>query len=225
MKSANRKVGEPAAGPVTGGPPHEDEMDQHNVAGVEDLAIGKKVRQLRSRRKLTLQQLSEKTGLSKPLLSQVENGHVVPPVATLLKIAAAVGVNISHFFQVEEREVRVSLTRAAERSSVGPRPHQTGEEGGYAYESLEIHKARKSMQPLWVHFAPMATDKMVFYSHEGEECVYLMAGRAEFRTPEGSWTMEEGDCLYFDSDVPHAFRSLGKAPAEAFVIVYAGGRE
>lgn len=189
---------------------------------LEDLGIGGKIRGLRQKRRYTLQDLSAKTGLSKPLLSQVENGHVMPPVATLLKISRALDVGISHFFQTEEREEKISLTRAAERKRLTRRPHQDASEVGYVYESLELHKARKHMQPLLVTFDVMAKQDMVFYSHEGEECVYLLDGELEFRTPDELKSLKPGDCLYFESDVAHAFRSVGDTPARALVMVYAG---
>ncbi|TLN23493.1 helix-turn-helix transcriptional regulator, partial [bacterium] len=101
---------------------------------VKDLAIGEKIRKLRREMDLTLQQLSDKTGLSKPLLSQVENGHVVPPVATLIRIARSLGVNISHFFQEEEEDLRVAVTRPDERKNIGVRAHHPSDEMGYSYE-------------------------------------------------------------------------------------------
>lgn len=188
---------------------------------LEGLGIGSKVRELRQKRRLTLQDLSDKTGLSKPLLSQVENGHVMPPVATLLRIARALDVGIAHFFQGEEKEEKIALTRASERKRLGRRPHQDATAVGYTYESLELHRSRKCMQPLLVSFAVMDEHDMVFYSHEGEECVYLLDGELEFRTPEESRHLKKGDCLYFDSDVAHAFRSLGDKAARALVVVYA----
>lgn len=191
---------------------------------LEDLGIGAKVRELRQKRRYTLQDLSAKTGLSKPLLSQVENGHVMPPVATLLKIARALDVGISHFFQEEEKEERIALTRASERKRFTRRPHQDASEVGYTYESLELHKARKHMQPLLVTFGPMGKQDMVFYSHEGEECVYLLDGELEFRTPDEVKTLKPGDCLYFESDVSHAFRAVGTGTARALVVVYAGDK-
>ncbi len=191
---------------------------------LEDLGIGGKIRDLRQRRRYTLQDLSAKTGLSKPLLSQVENGHVMPPVATLLKIARALEVNISYFFQEEEQEQKVSVTRASERKRLSRRSHQDAAEVGYEYESLELHKSRKSMQPLLVTFGVMEKKDMVFYSHEGEECVYVLEGELEFRTPDEMKTLQEGDCLYFESDVAHAFRTVGSTPARALVVVYAGDK-
>jgi quercetin dioxygenase-like cupin family protein len=63
---------------------------------------------------------------------------------------------------------------------------------------------------------------MVFYSHDGEECVYVIEGELEFRTPDEKTTLKPGDCLYFESDVAHAFRGVGEKPARALVVVYTG---
>ncbi len=189
---------------------------------VKDLAIGEKIRKLRREMDLTLQQLSDKTGLSKPLLSQVENGHVVPPVATLIRIARSLGVNISHFFQEEEEDLRVAVTRPDERKNIGVRAHHPSDEMGYSYESLEIHKARKSMQPLLVTFARSGEKSLRYYSHDGEECVYILSGQVEFISDEGKYKLAPRDCLYFDSEIPHAFRSIGEEPAKALVVLYPG---
>ena len=191
---------------------------------LEELGIGQKIRTLRQRRRFTLQDLSDRTGLSKPLLSQVENAHVMPPVATLLKVSRALGVEISHFFQTEAPEEKIALTRAAERHRFNRRPHQDLAEAGYRYESLELHRSRKQMQPLLVTFDPLDKRDMVFFSHEGEECVYVIEGEIEFRTPEETKLLETGDCLYFDSDLSHAFRSAGDRTARALVVVFTGER-
>jgi transcriptional regulator with XRE-family HTH domain len=199
-------------------------MGKRMDPAVEELGIGRQIRELRQGRRYTLQDLSDRTGLSKPLLSQVENAHVMPPVATLLKIAKALGVSISHFFQEEEQEEKIAITRASERRKFNRRPHQELAEAGYHYESLELHKSRKQMQPLLVTFDPLDEQNMVFFSHEGEECVYVIEGQVEFRTPEDVKMLGPGDCLYFDSDVSHAFRSLGELTARALVVVYTGDR-
>jgi transcriptional regulator with XRE-family HTH domain len=189
---------------------------------IEDLGIGTKVRELRQRRRYTLQDLSARTGIPKAVLTQVEGGQVMPPVATLLRIAKGLDVNISHFLQPgeEERERKIAVTRVGERKRFTRRAHHDPTETGYAYESLELHKANKHMQPLLVAFQTQEKKDMVFYSHEGEECVYLLEGELEFRTAEETTALQPGDCLYFESDVPHAFRSLGGTPARALIVVY-----
>ena len=80
------------------------------------------------------------------------------------------------------------------------------------------------MQPLLVTFDPLEKGDMVFFSHEGEECVYVIEGEIEFRTADDTRLLQPGDCLYFDSDLSHAFRSAGDRTAQALVVVYTGER-
>ena len=87
----------------------------------EQLAIGDKVRELRQKRRYTLHDLSAKTGLGVDLLAQVEGGDVTPPVATLVKLARALDVDVAHFFQQGEPEEKIALTRASERRALAGR--------------------------------------------------------------------------------------------------------
>jgi len=82
---------------------------------VKRLKLGEKVRELRLKKQQTLRQVAETTGLSIPLLSQVENNAVSPPVATLLRIAKALEVGISYFFREEESRERAVVVRKHER--------------------------------------------------------------------------------------------------------------
>jgi transcriptional regulator with XRE-family HTH domain len=186
--------------------------------------IGTKIRQLRKKRQYTLQDLAGKTGLSKEDLSLIERGEGEPPVAALMKISSALEVSISFLIQEGELEQDVAVTRVEEREQFTHRPHHGRSGPGYQYQSLEIHKADKTMQPLMVTYDLMAREDMQFYSHDGEECVYVMEGEVEFRTPDRRTTLKPGDCLYFNCQVPHAFRSLGQAPATALHTVFTGAK-
>ena len=77
-------------------------MSKRNDVDVMALEIGGKIKSLRQDRNYTLQDLTDKTGLSKPLISQIENNRVVPPVATLLKLARALALpsNCSKIFEL-----------------------------------------------------------------------------------------------------------------------------
>ena len=194
-------------------------MEESNPLTEETLALGNRVRELRQKKRYTLQDLSAKTGLPKPLLEQLEANQHNPPVASLFKIAKALEVDIAHFFQEEDQEVKVAVTRPEQRIQSFRRSHQQDGEVGYSYQSLEVHKAHKLMQPLLVSFDIMDKRDMVFVCHEGQECVYVLGGELEFRTPDEVQILHAGDCLYFDSDVPHSFRSLGETQAQALIVV------
>jgi len=188
---------------------------------VRALEIGSKVRDLRLKQGLTLKNVSDGTGLSKPLISQIENNRVVPPVATLLKIARCLKVSPGYFFQEAETQDRIAITRKSERQT-GARPHHRRTDVGYTYEILEIHKPEKLMEPFRVTFDVTDEADMAFFSHEGEECVHVVSGRLEFRTRDQVHALSPGDTLYFDSTLPHAFRSLGPEPAQALIVIHHG---
>jgi len=189
--------------------------------GVEVMAleIGGKVKELRLKKGFTLKDLSTLTRLSKPLISQIENNRVVPPVATLLKLSQALDVGLGFFFQEKESRDLVVITKKSERRSIA-RPHHRKTGVGYSYQSLEVKRTEKHMEPFWVTFDLNASEEMVFYSHEGEEFMYLFEGNLEFRTRDQKFVLEEGDCLYLNSEIPHAFRSLSPTPAQALIVIY-----
>ncbi|MDD5169740.1 MAG: cupin domain-containing protein [Syntrophales bacterium] len=185
----------------------------------EGLRIGAKVRELRERRKLTLQDLAAKTGLAKSVLSEIEEDEMVPPVASLLKLSKALGVGMAHFFQGDE-PVKISVTRSNERIRIKSRPHHHEGEVNYIYESLETKKSEKKMEPLLVEFLPMDTSEIVFNKHDGEEFSFVLEGKLEFRTDDRVEVLSQGDAIYFDSDLNHSFRALDNSPAKALVIVW-----
>jgi transcriptional regulator with XRE-family HTH domain len=186
---------------------------------VKALKLGSKVRELRQNKHYTLQDVAAKTGLSKPFLSQIENDHVVPPVATLLKLARAFNVGLAHFFQDEAGTDRITITRRNERVRVEKRPHHRKGEVNYVYEALDTKKVNKQMEPFMVEFPLQETSEMVFMNHEGEEFLHVLEGRLEFRSVDRVEVLETGDSIYFESELSHSFRCIGEKPAKAIVVV------
>jgi len=198
----------------------------HNTGGgtqgANEFEIGSKVRELRKKRQFTLEDIVTKTGLTKSVLEDIEGGDFMPPVATLIKLAKALGVGMAYFFEEEAapRE-RISVTRSGERMKLKRRPHHHEGEVDYVYETLETRKPDKHMEPLFVEFLPMEVSDMVFVNHEGEEFLYVLEGTLEFRSDDRVEVLRHGDAIYFDSDINHSFRSLTDKPAKAVVVVWA----
>jgi transcriptional regulator with XRE-family HTH domain len=186
---------------------------------VKKLHIGKKIRDLRKKAGFVLQDLSNRTGLSKSLLSQIEKEVVSPPIATLLKISKALGVNISFFFQNDDSEKRVILVRSNESKVIDSR-YFGREESGYYYEALAYKKSKKYMEPFLVEFKRKRAEKLSYFSHDGEEFIYLLEGVLEFRTEDQQYVLYPGDSLYFESSIPHAYRALERKNARALTVVY-----
>jgi transcriptional regulator with XRE-family HTH domain len=187
---------------------------------VKALKIGSKVRELRQKKHYTLQDVAAKTGLSKPFLSQIENDHVVPPVATLLKLARAFDIGLAYFFQDEVGIDRIAITRSYERLRVERRPHHRKGEVNYIYEALDTKKTNKHMEPFLVEFPVQDTSEMIFMNHDGEEFLHVLEGTLEFRSIDRVEVLEPGDSIYFESELSHSFRCLGEKPAKAIVVVW-----
>ena len=195
-------------------------QDKQKSNAVADLKIGGKIKDLREKNFYTLQDLAAKTGIAKSSLSEIETDEIMPPVATLLKLAKALNVGMAHFFRDEVPAEKISLTHPQERVKIKQRPHHREGEVDYIYESLEARMPAKHMEPLLVEFVPMKTAEMVFTSHEGEEFLFLLEGKIEFRTNDRVEKLSAGDALYFDSSQNHSFRSLTKSKARALVVVW-----
>jgi len=187
---------------------------------VKKLKLGEKIRDLRLKRGNTLRQVAEMTGLSVPLLSQVENSAVSPPVATLLKISKALQVSIGYFFREEESKERAVVVRKHERKKTFRPIHSRQSDGGYTYEALAYTKNSKHMEPFLVEFEPKKREAVSFLSHQGEEFIFLFRGRLAFYYDQQEIILDPGDSLYFESEFPHGFRALRGRKAQAVVVVF-----
>ncbi len=197
----------------------DDPIENKVKEEVAALNLGNKIRKLRKQRALTLQEVSNITGLSKPLLSQIENNIAAPPIATLIKISTALGVKISHFFRDHDKDDRIVVVRKDERYSVKKLFHHKDEKRiGYRWESLAYPMVGKQMEPFVVEIEPLEEQEMTFNDHQGEEFHFILDGIVEFKSADQIHHLEKGDSIYFDSSIPHALRGIGGVARSLIVI-------
>lgn len=167
---------------------------------MNELLLGRRIRELRRERGLTLEELGNRTGFSKSLLSKVENAQVSPPIATLSRIASALDVSIGYFFAEEARQDRAIFVPKSRRQQLGEQVH--GPE--YSYEHLAYGSSMpRLMEPFVISLAAGSQESPTLFEHPGEEFIMVLEGRMEFLFGSTSYPMEEGDGLYFDARVPH----------------------
>ncbi len=179
-----------------------------------ELKIGTKIRQIRLQNKLTLERVAEVTGFTKSYLSMVESGKKSPPIATLSKIAKALDVDIPAFFEQKKPEDQIILVRRGGGKAVV----RDGNIFGYRYESIAPAKRHKKMEPFIVTHI-FQTKKLGRFDHEGEELFYVLDGKIKFLYGDKEYLLKEGDCLYFDSSIPHRGEGVGKKPAKVLVVI------
>jgi len=185
-------------------------------AGDRPGTLGAHLKVLRAARGMTLDSLATATGLTKSYLSKIQNSHKLPPIATLSRIAQALGTGIGSFFgDILEAREGASVVRRGERLAVV----RGGTAFGYDYVSLAHRRLSKSMDPFVFTF-PSKIDRHVFFDHGGEEFVFILSGTVVFQVGDQRWTLEEGDTIYFDAAIPHRGWSVGP-DAKALVVVHA----
>jgi len=170
--------------------------------------IGKRIKTIRNRKKITLDQLANDTGCSIDYLKQIETGKEMPPVGTLLQISRALHVDSEDLLK-EQKQARDKRADAyAKRTR------------NYAYTALTPGAEHKHLKAFRIKIEAMQDHKGVGYQHEGEEFVYVLKGQIELSVGDHVNRLKEGDSLHFNSGIRHHMRNAGKKDAELMVVVY-----
>lgn len=177
--------------------------------------IGTRIKAFRNSRGLTLEQLSERVGLTKGYLSKVEKSKKSPPVCTLGVISRALGVTISALLGEETPSVPLCLVKKGERTLIS----RDGTAFGYSYEALAYKFPNKKMEP-FILTLPEVPKKKTWYRHAGEEILFVFDGTMKFYHNNQEYIVERGDCVYFDASYPHFGESMGNTSAKCFMVVY-----
>lgn len=182
---------------------------------MNELLLGRRIKELRREQGLTLQQLGDRTGFSKSLLSKIENAQVSPPIGTLSKIARALGVPIGYFFEEEARQDRAIFVPRDQRQTMESTEH--GSE--YHYEHLAFGGAMlRLMEPFVISIGPNEQRAPNLFEHPGEEFILVLEGEMDFLFGNTSYHMTVGDSMYLDARVPHGPRQTDGKPVSYLAI-------
>ena len=174
-------------------------------------ALGDRMKTLRGQLGLTLQEASDRTGLATSTLSKIENGRMSPTYDNLIRIASGYDVDIETLFARRSSNIASARYTITRRNEGKPLP--TAE---YDYEMLCTSINHKQIIPL------LSTVKRHEFSgpedfvrHIGEEMVYVLSGRVEVHLEHYEpFTLDVGDCTYFDSSMGHALISKSEEDAK-----------
>ena len=183
--------------------------------------IGKKVREIRQSKGITLQQLAEMTDFTKGYISKLEHSEKGPPVATLMRIAKALKVTVSDILEEQGETDRFSLVKPEERVVIARK--DTPDE--YHYEFLAHKFSQRFMDVYMVTRKPHSKKKLVSFRHQGHEILYVVKGSMEFFHDGNRYLIEEGDCLYFDASYEHHGNNLGDTDVKLFMVICNPDRE
>jgi transcriptional regulator with XRE-family HTH domain len=178
--------------------------------------IGQKLRQLRLRKKIALTDLGKHTGLSASMLSQLENGKLIPTLPTLARIAMVFDVGLEHFFSDKRTRRVFSIVRAEDRIRFpeladSPVP-------GYFFEVLAFGTPNKQMSAYLADFPPSRGEDRREHFHDGSEFIHVLEGILAITYQGEEHILGVGDSVYFDASEPHCYRG-GDAEKETRALV------
>jgi transcriptional regulator with XRE-family HTH domain len=176
------------------------------------MQLGKKIRDLRSRRGLTVQQLAAASGLSKGFISQVENDRTSPSLATLRDLARALDTSVAYLV-VEDDHTPYVVRR-------GQRPQMPMNGDGWHVEVLSA-QPRRNLELLMAELPPGSSASRDSRRHDGEECVLCVEGRITVTSGEHRLVLEAGDSCHFDGRAPHGLENSGTTMARVLIAVTA----
>jgi len=186
----------------------------------EELKVGEKIRELREQKGFSLQEMADRTGYSSALLSQIENHMVSPPLGAIIKIAKALELRVGEFFGDAPREP-FTIVRRNERKRASRFASKEGVNYGYSYESLGFDKKDRHMEPFLVTLEPASIKSEKLSSHEGEEFIFVLEGEMEAILGSHRDVLCAGDCIYYDSSIPHKVQCHRNVPAKILAMIWA----
>ena len=168
---------------------------------------------------LSLRDLAERTGVSAPMLSQVERGETSPTLAVAERIAAGLELTLSQLLRLDEGG-HLAITRRGQGPEAPPRrPQGRGADPGVARSAGGglFPRARSGGRH-------RRTGRSPIHEPGSRETVVVQSGSLALAVDGAEHELEAGDCVTFDADLPHHFENRGKAPAEFLAVVAAGLR-
>ncbi len=176
------------------------------------MGIGDRIRKIRMQQGRTIQEVADDCQCSKALLSKIENSKVVPAVATLSKIAGALGVKVSVLLE-EDTNGNVAFTP----NMINQPDAFIATNKGYGIYALAPHVVNKKMQPVLIR-ACKGQVKPHTVHHEGEEFIYVLEGELKVHIGNVEYLLKPGESVYFETLNDHGIMPV--TPVAVYMDIF-----
>lgn len=177
--------------------------------------VGSMVRAMRKEKKLTLAELSEATGLSPAIVSQIERGLANPSFTTLAQLAHGLEIPVGKLFPTHA-ESREPVVRKADRRDLRG---AVREANGDAIYELLTPDLNGSIEALWIVTPPGSASIDGPFTHGGEEFGIILSGKKDVYLGDKKYVLEAGDSITYDSSIPHWYKNGYDEPCVALWVV------
>jgi transcriptional regulator with XRE-family HTH domain len=179
------------------------------------MSLGQKIGRLRQERGLTLQEVSEGSGLTPSFLSRLERDKVNISVANLRKLAQFFSVQMTHFFEGEDSQQVGQVVRPVERVrlSLDDAPVQV----------FSLLPPNSEIEARLIEARPGGGQQG--FSSRGSQMVLVLDGELRYNLGDEEYELHTGDTLFYRDDVAHSWVNIGAQLASVLTISVVGGRD
>lgn len=186
-----------------------------------DATLAEKITTLRESLQLTQDELALRCNCDVEVIRDLENGHVAPSLAPLIKITRALGVRLGTL--MDDDEALGPVYTKADEMEEAARMHSletVSDAGDLRFFSLAEGRPSRHMDPFIITIKPSGETDHVLSQHEGEEFLYGMEGCVEIEYGKEVYVLHPGESIYYDSIVPHQVRAHDGQSAKFLAVVY-----
>lgn len=177
------------------------------------MKLGKKLKSFRKERKMTLKELSEKSGVQIATLSRMENDSMTGTLDSHANICKTLGISLADFYREIESAHKTLSVRSGEESKSFIRPPKA------AVEMLTTRLADKKMMPLLIKIRKGGDSGREKNKVGTEKFIYVLEGKIRAKIGTDEYRLSKGDSIYFDPSLPHVFFNGGKNEARLLAVL------
>ena len=186
----------------------------------KNVVIGQRVKAMREDKKLSIEEVAERSGLNVEQIRKIEEHEGMPSLAPLIKIARVFGVRLGTFLDDQDGLGPVVCRNGESNEAISFSNNNDNSRKHMMYHSLSNAKTGRHMEPFMINIAPKEDVDFILSSHEGEEFILVLEGGVEINYGEDVYTLNQGDSIYYDSIVPHLVRGKDEKGAKIVAVIY-----
>lgn len=173
------------------------------------MSLGARIRQTRNTKAITLQELSDRSGLSKGFICQLENDKATPSLQALEKISSGLGVPVAFLFLKPEE--RLYVVRESEQSA-----------NSFLSEGVQMQMLSAKGRQLRMMIMELPPGAVLHgadgHAHEGEECHMILQGTVKYTQGEQTAVLRQGDSVHFNGYIHHRVENFGHSLARILCV-------
>lgn len=185
------------------------------IEGTIILEVSKRLKNYRIEQGLTIQELADLSGVSKGMISQVENGRSIPSLTLLLSIVSSLQINLSEFFKdISHQEDIVLITKKHEYETF-----QKEGSNGFSYERFLTRTINNStIDIVFLTLEPNSHRDQV--TTDAYEYKFILSGEVDYLIANEIYTLQEGDSLFFDGKLKHVPINRKNEPCKMLIVYF-----